>query len=497
MSLDAKISDYEPLKRSKGEASKDSDEEWRPKKKPPVDTFGDGPTEIPSRRAIHASSEKPIALKSSDVRIVPLKQGHAITYASLFLFTAVLYFRPYEYIPALSHLSIALWLGVFTLIVFIVNQLALSGSLTIRTHEVHMVFLLILLALLSIPLAISPGEAWATFNDTFVRAVLIFIVIVNSVRTEKRLYGLLFLSLAVAAFLSIGAIRDYASGNLSLLGYRIQGSIGGMFGNPNDLAIHLGLSFPIALALLLRSRSLLIKFSLGLCALLIVAGTVSTFSRGGFLGLMVGAFVLAWKLGKKKRVLSIAALLVGGVGFLLLAPGDYRNRILSIFGLAPDSLGSAAARKNLLTHSIYTSLRHPLGIGMGNYHIVGAQEAVSHNAYTQIAAELGIAALIVYVLFMVFPIRKLWEVERSSFGHDDQKGFYYLAIGLQGSLAAYMTSSFFASVGYQWYVYYLVGYAVCFYNIYAAKVGLRVERGKTSTSSRSIETKPLAAHEMM
>ena len=43
----------------------------------------------------------------------------------------------------------------------------------------------------------------------------------------------------------------------------------------------------------------------------------------------------------------------------------------------------------------------------------------------------------------------------------EQTRFYYLSIGLQASLVGFMVSSFFGAVAYQWYVYYLVGYAVC------------------------------------
>ena len=49
--------------------------------------------------------------------------------------------------------------------------------------------------------------------------------------------------------------------------------------------------------------------------------------------------------------------------------------------------------------------------------------------------------------------------------------FYYLALGLQASLLAYMVSSFFLSVAYLWYVYYLVGYAVCLRRIYESETG--------------------------
>ncbi|HEY6119602.1 MAG TPA: hypothetical protein VIV66_06575, partial [Pyrinomonadaceae bacterium] len=46
--------------------------------------------------------------------------------------------------------------------------------------------------------------------------------------------------------------------------------------------------------------------------------------------------------------------------------------------------------------------------------------------------------------------------------------FHYLAIGLEASLIGYMVSSFFASVAFLWYVYYLIGYSVCLRRLYLA-----------------------------
>src|ERR1043166_8580836 len=66
-----------------------------------------------------------------------LKRGHALSFAGLLLFTAVTYFRPYELIPALSSFtSMAFWLAVLTLVVFIPTQLSVEGNLTYRPKEV-------------------------------------------------------------------------------------------------------------------------------------------------------------------------------------------------------------------------------------------------------------------------------------------------------------------------------------------------------------------------
>ncbi|HET6647939.1 MAG TPA: hypothetical protein VFH01_11480, partial [Pyrinomonadaceae bacterium] len=187
-----------------------------------------------------------------------IKRGHALSYAGLFLFTIVLYFRPYELFSALSSLtSLAFWVAVPTLLVFSLSQLSIEGNLTARPREVNLALLLVLAALISMPLALNPAEAWETFNKEFIKAILMFIVIVNVVRTERRLKGMLLLALAVSLLVSINAFNDYRSGRFAFEGYRITGSIGGMLGNPNDMALHLVTILPIAVTLVLTTRNYL------------------------------------------------------------------------------------------------------------------------------------------------------------------------------------------------------------------------------------------------
>ena len=109
---------------------------------------------------------------------------------------------------------------------------------------------------------------------------------------------------------------------------------------------------------------------------------------------------------------------------------------------------------------------------MGNYATeMSYRGLVTHNSYTQVAAEMGMVALACYTAFIVSPLRKLGQIARESFGARANSPFYYLAIGLQASIIGYLVCSFFASVAYLWYVYYLVGYAVCLRRLYESEAG--------------------------
>jgi O-antigen ligase len=262
----------------------------------------------------------------------------------------------------------------------------------------------------------------------------------------------------------LSAINDFRSAQLE--SNRVWGVIGNLFGNPNDLALHLATMVPLAIALSFITRGMIRKLLYAMCALLLVAAIMVTFSRGGFLGLIGGGAVLTWKLGRRNRLGMVIIVLVF-VGVFALAPGGYGSRLSTIFDASKDVTGSSSARQALLTKSIAVALRHPvLGIGMGNFHIVSIHEQASHNAYTQVATEMGAAALLFYVLFMVTPLRRLRRIERETFAARRSSHLFYLSVGMQASLIAYMISSFFGSVAYQFYIYYLVGYAVCLRRLY-------------------------------
>ena len=178
------------------------------------------------------------------------RNGHSVTYVGIFLFTLVLYFRPYELIPALSGFnSIAMIFAIATLIVFVPSQVTTDGTLTAMTTEVKCVLFITAWALISIPLAKSPGLAWETFNDTFIKVMLMFIIMANTVSSKLRLKGLMWLGIGVGIMLSLEALDLYANGQFKTEGYRVSIDFGGMFGNPNDMSIHLVIFIPLAIAL--------------------------------------------------------------------------------------------------------------------------------------------------------------------------------------------------------------------------------------------------------
>jgi len=472
--------DYETVTRSRKE---------RVAKSTITDNVFNSPAINPSQRSVAAAVE-PV---NNFVTILDertfLKRGHTLSFAMLFLFTLVLYARPAEFYPSAATKSLALIIGVVTLAVFAATQLSLDGKLTARPPEVNYALFFMLAGALSIPFAIDASTAWGEFTGTFVRGILIFIVIVNVVRTPSRLKTMLFLSIVTALVLSLQAINDYRLGLNVVEGYRAAGRGTGIFGNTNDMALYLVTMLPFSVAFFFGSKSGLKKVIHAACVALMLFGTVLSYSRGAFLGVLVVAIFFALKIGRRSKFEVVALLVGSAIAMIVLAPSGYGDRLLSIFIPGLDPNGSAETRRGELFRSIYVALRHPLlGIGMGNYQPnMSYNNLVTHNSYTQVASEMGLLALGLFTMFIVTPLRKLAVIARQTFSARENSQFYYLALGLQASLLVFMVSSFFLSVAFAWNIYYLVGYAVCFRRIYESETGrfVVVDKRKSKTNDSS------------
>ena len=475
------LSDYETVKPSRaGSAKKASaprhspqpDSKAESKAKPETAQRSPAAKQIVAGPTTPAAFAKPTPAESA----FKLKRGHSLAYAGIFLFTIVLYARPAEFYPSPVTASLALIIALCTLGVFLPMQISLEGTLTARPSEVNFVLLFCVTAALSIPLAINPPIAWQEFSGTFIRCIIIFIVIINVTRTKARLEGLLLLALGAGLWLSIEAINQFRLGTMLVEGYRASGRGTGIFGNTNDMALHVVTVFPIAVALLFRSKSIAVKFLYGTCSAVLLGGIFLSYSRGAFLSLIVVTLFLGMKFASRHRLgFVIAVVLIGGAA-LFFAPDQYGGRLLSIFDSKLDPGGSSDARRGELIRSIVVAIRHPLlGIGIGNYQPeMSHRGLVTHNSYTQVAAEVGAAALICYTLFIVTPLRRLGQIARETFAIRASSNYYYLSVGLQASLVSFMVSSFFLSVPYVWYVYYLVAFAVCLRRLYEAETGRAV-----------------------
>jgi hypothetical protein len=127
------------------------------------------------------------------------------------------------------------------------------------------------------------------------------------------------------------------------------------------------------------------------------------------------------------------------------------------------------ARQNDLKRSLFVLAHHPLlGVGMDNYVLFSNTDHATHNAYTQVGSEMGVPAMVIYIMFLLAALKPLRRMGIEMSEARTRSRFRYLAAGFEASLIGYMVASFFSSVAYLWYLYYLVAYAICLARLYRA-----------------------------
>lgn len=396
---------------------------------------------------------------------------HWAAFAGVYLFTLLLYVRPNDLLPFLGDFPLVKIVAIGVMLTYIISKNNAGERLSIWTLEMTMLMVITALGLLFMPIAASPKDSIDTLFDPYIKTVIIFILMVNLIDRRQRLFSLWKLVVICGAALGVGAIKSYVNGEFAAAGVRIEGFIGGMFENPNDLATALNLLLPLAVLLMLISKGGARLFYLG-CTVVLAIGVLITFSRAGFLGLIALSVVLVWKLGRGRRLkTTLAAALVCGI-LLAATPGGYGNRVTTIFDIEQDQTGSAQGRRMLMELAYSIAIRRPIiGIGMGNFHIYSYRELNAHNAYLEIAAELGMAGLLAYLIVIFAPLLSLYRIERQTRGmrSKSEKEMYWMSVCLQAAFIAYIVCSFFASIQYLWYLYYTAAYAVALRQIHAAE----------------------------
>jgi len=274
-----------------------------------------------------------------------------------------------------------------------------------RTHAV--VFGILALALLSTLQVNDTGDAVST-TTRYASFVLLFFII-SQFSNDHRLQRLIVWTLSIAStVVGFLAVREFLSGH-ELLARLPEG-------DPNDVAFVLATTLPLTFWLL-RERGLRRVAVVAMLGMLAVA-IILTFSRGALVGLAAG---LLWKLIVDRRQLKVilaAAVLAGAViGLVVYLAGDRVDTGLR----AKEKVAGANVSSRLEAWRLAAGLAvdHPLlGIGPGEFRnryvaatgrLPGTPPLkVVHNAYLDIAAELGIVAAILFVAYLVMSIVRGW-----------------------------------------------------------------------------------------
>lgn len=287
-------------------------------------------------------------------------------------------------------------------------------------------------------------------SKVFVAWALTFLLIT----TFDRLRRIIFIQAAsVVAICIISIIKGH---NMP----RLEGVLGGIYSNPNDLAFAIVLSLPFALAFFVTAKSAFVK-ALWLSGMLcMLAALFLTASRAGFIDLLIAGTVTLWHFGiRGKRFYLIVA--TGFVGVLLMATagGKLYDRFAALSGDSSterSAYGSYEDRKYLMLRALNGIAHYPvLGLGVNNFVTYSGIWHEVHMTYLQICVEGGIPALILYLMFFGRGFKNLRILRKTKNLDPD----IVLFVGaLHSSLVGFVVGALFAPEAYQFFPYFAVAF---------------------------------------
>lgn len=417
-----------------------------------------------------AQSVKRHATRLTPTKGWPRPTQKGVPFSGLILFTFVLFVAPQNMFPVLEPLMLAKLSVGLAVVGYLVNRAMTGRPLTMMLPPVKWGLILMGIAVLSIPAGFWPGGSMDVFLDLFGKSMVIFLLVANVTDTEKRFRALVGTMIGCGAYAAGHAVFNYATGRFDPTGLRVEGYQSPLAGNPNDLAMTLNILLALAIGMLPVLRPRTHRFFLLTAMALLVGGIVVSFSRSGFITLgVVGAMWAAQKFRERGgRALPAVALVVLVV--LVGIPAGYSDRLSTIVETEADTTGSADERwQTMMAAAAHIAERPILGYGLGNHiHVSVARGSLArdaHNAYLKLGAELGVAALVVYVLFIVSAIAAARAVRR--FFSKRQNGWELgrLAGGVEMALVAFAVGAMFSPSPYHFYLYYPAGLAVAIFAI--------------------------------
>jgi len=392
-----------------------------------------------------------------DVSVQAARDPMRAAFFWLSAFYIVYCVRPEDWIPGLKYVPLAKITGICAFLALLASINKAKRSFRHLPKEGY--YLLTIICLMYASALLSPvwkgGALMRTidFSKMFVAWVLTYLVVTDF----QKLRRIIFIQ---AGAVSIIAVISMIKGR----GHeRLEGVLGGIYSNPNDLAFAIVLSLPFCLAFLVTAKGAMKKIGWLLAMLAMLLTLFMTASRGGFIDLVVSSVVSLWYFGVKgRRFYLILAAAFFGTLLMAVAGGKLKDRFLAVSGEGIDTqlenraYGSFEERRYLMVKALEAMVEYPvLGIGVRNFTNYSGIWKEVHMSYLQIGVEAGIPAMILYMLFFARGFRNLRLIRRRK--HLDPQIILFSG-ALTSSLVGFVVGALFSPEAYQFFPYFAVAF---------------------------------------
>lgn len=337
------------------------------------------------------------------------------------------------------------------LVVFTAYGLRLLAGVERRAprHAGMVALAAFLLLVLASTTAHPNGGDGLTTTVRYLSFGLLTLTLVSVMRVGGALRLLLGALVVSSTAASVFALQTFVSG--------ASARANGPLDDPNDLAFVLAVSVPLAAALLAgASRWLRVVWLL--CIVVLLAGVAFTLSRGAALALVV---LLLWAVAQ--RLVPPAAAVAGAVALAVLVGGvavsspELVDRALTEKSRIGDrnvdtrALRWAAAVRMAVDNPLVGTGPSGFRLNYADYASVSrpddATDVVAHQMYLEMAAELGLPALLAFLTLLGLAFRACRRSAGAPPGRGPP-GDGVLALGVFGGLLVACTAALFLTEQY-------------------------------------------------
>lgn len=421
--------------------------------------------------------ESEIVVREDAISSAELRPGAPLSFSFVCLFIVAIYARPEDVFPSVGALHLTFLLGACAVVSFLWSLFSGDVSL-IWPRELRIILLLTMWFAAGVPFAYWRGGSLQVLTETWLKTVLIFFLLTQTLVTLKRiravLWAIILSELVVTAYSLVAPSGETWK---ACLGCATGGAADRMVGVSqgflywNVLGIALGMTLPYMAALFITKPSILRSSLLAATTVSMLWMQVLTASRSGTV--VVGFSVLLTSVlvargsprGKTVRTGTVLAM----VATICLAPAVFWERISTITEEQPPAVGTVEAsadlskqeRFTLLMRSVTYTIEHPLfGLGLGNFDVANGNDLQnpeawigSHNTYTQISSEAGIPALLLFLALLTTVVRSMKRVMRLTAEDPQRFELDLMARATLVSLLSFALGALFAHKGYDYYAY--------------------------------------------
>jgi O-antigen ligase len=399
--------------------------------------------------------------------IIALASIVAIPAFILFLFKPEIGLMVVILILPLEELNVDGGFSAIKLISIIVFGCAIVNYILYRPHEPlvrsplnGMILLFILIALVSVFVAIDPGRVLERMAK-LLRVVALYFFTLNLIRSEKYFRLGLWLFVIGGLLCTLYGFFDPAQ-----VGQRFEGALG----QPNGYALTMTPRIPIALALIMIEKQYWKKILLVGMIVLISYGIILSGSRGGLLS--VSLALILFGLFQNNKIVWVALVSLIIIAGISIMPDNIKMRVGLMQESSSAEIDNSTDRR--LTYQVYGAdlfRQNPiLGIGLDGFAEAYARSEyrflvrtrdlrVAHNTYLEIATGTGVAGLIPFIGILLGALALAWKYCQGKYSRISSE-LVILSTGIFAALGGYYLGMMFGSRQYEKTFWFLLALPV-------------------------------------